>query len=316
MRDVDASVRPLAGSAARSAIEALAGELEGSVRPRASLASFTAMRVGGPAELLVVAESAGDLTGAVAAARRHGVPWRVLGGGCNVLIADRGLRGLVIVNRASSISIDGCTVWAESGAMLATVARRTLDAGLAGLAWASGLPGTVGGAVVGNAGAFEGDIAGTLRSATVLEPSGEALERDSGWFGFEYRHSRLKRQTDRPRVVLSVVFELEPGEEGALRARAEEVLRSRQTRHPSGATMGSTFKNPPGSYAGQLIEDAGLKGYSIGGARVSEHHANFLINEGDATAEDVLTLIQHVQAEVKRRLGVGLVLEIELLGWE
>lgn len=317
MPDADPRVRHLgAGEMTRPALEALAVDLGPRVRRQAQLAPFTAMRVGGPADLLIVVESSAGLAETVRAAQRHGVRWRVLGGGCNVLIADDGLRGLVIINRASALSIDGCMIRAESGAMLATVARKSTDAGLAGLVWATGLPGTVGGALVGNAGAFEGDIAASLESATVLEPDGELAGRASEWFGFDYRSSRLKRETDAPRAILDATFCLEPGNETVLRARADEVLRARRTGHPSGATMGSTFKNPPGEYAGQLIEEAGLKGHSVGGARVSEQHANFIINAGGATAESILALIRHVQAEVRRKFDIELELEIELLGWE
>lgn len=282
------------------------------------LAAYTAMRVGGPADALVVCERVDELVEAVSLARRCGVEWRLLGGGCNVLVADAGVRGLVIVNRAARIEFDGVMACAEAGAQLATLARAAVARGLAGLEWASGLPGTVGGAVVGNAGAFEGDIASALAAATVLEPGGEIVERPCEWFEFAYRTSRIKQiqgreMTQRP-VVLAATFKLQGGDSEALRARAEEILEWRRTRHPSGATMGSTFKNPPGSHAGYLIEQAGLCGYRVGGAKVSELHGNFIMNTGDATAADVWALIQHVRAEIKRRFDVDLELEIELAG--
>jgi len=307
------------------ALDALAETLGPRAQPGARLAPFTAMRVGGPADLLIVVESQDELARAVRAARRHEVAFRVLGGGCNVLIADQGVRGLLIINRAASISFENHVARAESGAKLAFLAREAVERSLTGMAWAAGLPGTVGGAVVGNAGAFGGDIAGTLCSGTVLGPDGEVVERENGWFDFEYRGSRLKgeggkRSGGRARpstqhVVLSASFQLEPGDRAALRARADEALAWRKAHHPLVATMGSTFKNPPGRYAGQLIEQAGLKGYRVGGASISEQHANFFVNDGDATAEDVLALISHTQAEVERQFGVKLVLEIELLGW-
>jgi UDP-N-acetylmuramate dehydrogenase len=305
-----------------SDLEALAEALGSSVRRDVSLAEFTSMRVGGPADLLVVAEDTRDVLRAVQLARQHGIAWRVIGGGCNVLIADQGLRGLVVVNRADTISFDGERVEADSGAKLTVLAQRTVDCGLAGLAWAAGLPGTVGGAVVGNAGAFGGDISEILRSATVLEPEGEVVERPNEWFEFRYRGSRIKRETrgrqgagSEDYVVLKASFELEQGDAEALRARADELLTWRRLRHPSGATMGSTFKNPEDNHAGRIIERAGLKGYRIGGAKISEQHANFLINIGNARAADVLALIQHAQAEVERQFGASLELEIELVGW-
>ena len=301
----------------RLALAKLLGE---GVRRKASLAPFTAMGVGGPADLVVVVDSVDELTCAVRAARRCGVPWRVLGCGCNVLVADEGIAGLVIINRAASISFDGCTVRAESGAKLATLARRTVDSGLVGMAWAAGLPGTVGGAVVGNAGAFDGDIASKLVSAVILEPGGRVVERENAWFSFTYRGSRLKHRSAEGghaatlHVVLAATFRLERDDEATLRARADEVLAWRRSHHPGGATMGSTFKNPQGGYAGELIERAGLKGHRVGGVMISEQHANFLVNLGDATAEDVLRLIGLIQVEVERQFGVELDLEIEVLG--
>jgi len=198
------------------------------------------------------------------------------------------------------------------------LADEAVRRGLGGLEWAAGLPGTVGGAVVGNAGAFEGNIAAVLRSATVLEPTGEVVERSNAWFEFDYRLSRIKRaegQGGGRSVVLAATFELQPGDPESLAARAAGFKEWRRTRHPAGATMGSTFKNPPDSHAGYLIEQAGLRGYRIGGAQVSELHGNFFMNTGSATAADVLALIEHVRAEVRRQFGVELELEIELLGW-
>lgn len=280
------------------------------------LAPYTAMRVGGPADLLVICRTTEEVVEAVERARAAGVPWRVLGGGCNILISDAGVRGLVVIHRAdrTRIEADGA-VWAEAGAPMALLARETAACGLAGLEWAAGLPGTVGGAVVGNAGAFGGDIASVLRRVTLLEPDGEVTERPAEWMEFSYRESRIKQMphSERP-VVLAATFALAPGDPAALAARIEEILAWRRTRHPSGATMGSTFKNPPGNHAGRLIEAAGLKGYRIGGAMVSELHANFLINTGSATAADVRALIRHIQAEVERQFGILLEPEVEFIG--
>ncbi len=306
-------------------MDTLAMALGRRVRRDEPLAHYTAMRVGGPADLLIVCESVDEVVRAVGLARRHGVPWRLMGGGCNVLVADSGVRGLVIVNRAARIGFDGEMVWAEAGALLAVLAREAVEHGLAGLEWAAGLPGTVGGAVVGNAGAFEGDIASVLRSATMLEPDGAVVERPAEWFEFKYRGSRIKGAGDQGSreqeaggegyVILAATFGLQQGDPESLAARAGEILEWRRTRHPSGATMGSTFKNPPGSHAGYLIERAGLQGYRIGGAQISELHGNFFMNTGDAAAADVLALIEHARAEVKRQFGLELELEIELVGW-
>ncbi len=284
------------------------------------LSAYTAMRVGGPADLLIVCESVDEIVRAVGLAREHGVPWMLLGGGCNVLVADAGVRGLVIVNKAAEVEFTGERVRAEAGASLSSLARETVERGLAGLEWAAGLPGTVGGAVVGNAGAFDGDIAGVLSSATVLEPDGTITERPNEWFEFGYRESRIKRAGEQGskgaggHVVLTAKFGLQAGDPQALAARAAEILEWRRTKHPSGATMGSTFKNPPGSHAGYLIEQAGLRGYRIGGAQISELHGNFFMNTGGATAADVLALIEYARSQVLRQFGIDLELEIELIG--
>jgi UDP-N-acetylmuramate dehydrogenase len=299
-------------------LDALAAALGERARRDEPLAPYTAMRIGGPADLLIVCEGVDEIVRAVEAARRHGVGWRLLGGGCNVLVADVGVRGLVIVNRTACIEFDGAVARAEAGALLAVLAREAVGHGLAGLEWAVGLPGTVGGAVVGNAGAFEGDVAAVLRSATVLSPDGEVVERPNEWFEFDYRLSRIKgagEQQGGRHVVLAATFGLRPSDLEALAARAEEILEWRKTRHPTGATMGSTFKNPPGSHAGYLIEQAGLRGTRIGGAQISELHGNFFMNTGAATAADVWALIEHARAEVRRQFGVELELEIELVGW-
>jgi UDP-N-acetylmuramate dehydrogenase len=332
-------------------LDALAAALGPRARRDEPLARYTAMRVGGPADLLIVCERTDDVVGAVELARRHNVPWRVLGGGCNVLVADRGVRGLVIVNRAARITFDPAAgvAWAEAGALLAVLAREAVERGLAGLEWAAGLPGAVGGAVVGNAGAFEGDVASVLRSATVLGPDSVVVERPNEWFEFDYRLSRIKRAGGRKQeaggrkqeaggrkqearsrkqearsrkqevggeghVVLAATFGLRPGDPEPLAVRADEILEWRRTRHPSGATMGSTFKNPPGSHAGYLIEQAGLQGTRIGGAQISALHGNFFMNTGTATAADVLALIEHARAQVKHQFGLELELEIELVG--
>ncbi|MDY7076958.1 MAG: UDP-N-acetylmuramate dehydrogenase [Chloroflexota bacterium] len=306
-----------------SDLDALAEALGRVARRDEPLAHHTAIRVGGPADLLIICESVDEVVRAVELARWHGVDWRLLGGGCNVLVSDEGLRGLVIVNRAARIEFglarDKEAARAETGAQLAVLAREAVGRGLMGLEWAAGLPGTVGGAVVGNAGAFEGDIAGVLHSATMLGPGGEVVERPADWFEFDYRSSRLKRGEQRGErggdVVLAATFLLRRNAPLALAARANEILEWRKTRHPSGATMGSTFKNPPDSHAGYLIEQAGLRGYRIGGAQISELHGNFFMNSGDATAADVLALIEYAQAGVRRQFGVELELEIELVGW-
>jgi UDP-N-acetylmuramate dehydrogenase len=300
-------------------LERLVEQLGERARRDVPLAPYTSMRVGGPADLLVTCSTADQVVEVVRMARDAGVPWRVLGGGCNVLVADAGVRGLVVLNRADRIGIAGDgIVWAESGAQMTLLSRQTVGSGLEGLVWAAGLPGTVGGAVVGNAGAFGGDVASVLSSAQVLERDGSLAERANDWFDFAYRDSRIKSMPgDQRPVVLSAAFQLAPGDPAVLRERAAGILAWRRERHPSGATMGSTFKNAPDAHAGRVIDGAGLKGYRIGGVEVSEQHANFFINTGEATAADVLALIRHVQQVVERQFGVELEPEVELVGeWE
>jgi UDP-N-acetylmuramate dehydrogenase len=286
----------------------------------ASLEKYTSSRVGGPAEWLVVAESVEELVEAVRAAQADGLPWRVLGGASNVLVSDAGVRGLVIVNRARQIVFeDDYVVYAESGANLAALARGCVARGWAGLEWAVGVPGTVGGAVVGNAGAHGGDTSGVLQSATVLE-AGEVVEWPVERLEYAYRNSVLKRDARRgvaSRVVLTATLALEPGDPAHLAQQADEFLERRKRIQPPGHSFGSMFKNPPGDYAGRLIEAAGLKGMQVGGAQVSPLHANFFVNTGGATAADMLALVELARQGVREQFGVELELEVELVGeWE
>lgn len=278
------------------------------------LRDYTSFRIGGPADLLVVARTVDELASAVTLAHESGVPWWVLGGGSNVLISDAGVRGLTIVNRCRAIRIDkGGTVWAESGALLARLARETIQAGLAGLEWAVSVPGTVGGAVVGNAGAHGGCVADCLSSVELLHPSGWRGVWPAAELELGYRSSRLK--TGRlAGVVLSAEFRLIPAPVETLRRRASGYLAYRRRTQPIVASAGSIFRNPPGDYAGRLIEAAGLKGTREGGAQFSTVHANFIVNLGGATARDVLCLIERAQRAVKERFGVTLEPEILFIG--
>lgn len=292
---------------------AVAQELGERARRAEPLARYSALGVGGPADLLVVAESPAELVAAVGAARSAELPWRVLGGLTNLLLPDEGLRGLVILNRARAVSWEpDYRLQVEAGASIAPLAREAVRRGWSGLTWAVGLPGTVGGAVVNNAGAFGGEIAGLLHAAEVLAPTGEVLTVTPEWFDFRYRCSRLKG-AGTAWVVLAVTLQLRPGDPEQLAAKAAEYTERRQRTQPPGRTLGSTFKNPPGDYAGRLIEAAGLKGARVGGITVSTQHANFFLNEGGGTAADFLALLKQVQVTVEQQCGVRLEPEIELL---
>jgi UDP-N-acetylmuramate dehydrogenase len=297
----------------------------GAVQANRTLARYTAFRIGGPAEILVVVESVVALRQAVTLAWEHQVPCRVLGGGSNVLISDTGTRGLVVVNRARGVAFpaslgqgpqaEGFSVKAESGASLSTVARQCVARGLAGLEWAANIPGTVGGAVVGNAGAWGGDVASTLMQALVLGPDGVVEEWPAERFEYGYRTSRLKYVRQAPKhVILEAEFALRRGEREALEDQVAGIVERRKATQPPGASCGSVFKNPPGDFAGRLVEAAGLKGRRVGGAQISTLHANFIVNQGGATAADVKALIDLARRAVQEAFDIGLELEIELVG--
>jgi len=282
------------------------------------LARYTAARIGGPADLFAAVHSVDELAAVVQAAWEYALPFHILGGGSNVLISDAGVRGLVILNRARAVRFDAEAtppqVWAESGANLGAVARQAAALGLGGLEWAAGIPGTLGGAVVGNAGAHGGEIADHLLLAEILHREGGRQTMRAAELGFAYRSSRLKRDLAGQAVVLATSLRLERRPVEAIRARMDELVAYRRRTQPPGASMGSMFKNPPGDYAGRLIEAAGLKGTRIGDAEISLLHGNFFVNRGQATAADVRALIDLAQRTVAERFGVQLELEIELLG--
>lgn len=282
----------------------------------APLARYTSARIGGPADWLAVVESVEALIETVRVARERGLAWRVLGSGSNVLVADAGVRGVVIVNRARRVVLEETgRVYAESGANLSSLARSCIAHGLAGLEWAVSVPGTVGGAVVGNAGAHGSDVAQGLRHAEVLEPDGRVTEWPVEKFEYGYRDSLLKRWAHPAApVVLGATFALTPGDPAELVAQADGFVAQRKRTQPPGASMGSMFKNPVGDYAGRLIEAAGLKGTRVGGAQISPVHANFVVNVGHARAADVKALIDLAREQVRKRFGVELELEIELVG--
>jgi UDP-N-acetylmuramate dehydrogenase len=283
------------------------------------LARYTAARLGGPTDWLYVAkDSLDELIEVVKSAWEEGMPVRVLGGGTNVLVSDKGVRGLVVINDVSEIEFGdwhgGRNVAATSGVGLTVLARKCQSKGLSGLEWAVSVPGTVGGAVVNNAGAHGGDIAACLGDAVVLDVEQGPHLMSLADLAYAYRYSSLKARADRRFLVLMATFTLKPDDPQRIQARMDEFIVYRKRTQPPGASLGSIFKNPPGDYAGRLIEAAGLKGYQVGGAQVSPIHANFFINVGGAAASDYFALIQHVRELVAMKTGVTLELEIELMG--
>ncbi len=281
------------------------------------LAPYTSARIGGPADYLLVVRFSQELASAAQVLWQMGVPFRILGAGANVLVSDGGVREVVILNQAREIKFPEEEteqgVWAESGAALAVVARLTVQRGWTGLEWAVTVPGTIGGAVVGNAGAYQGDMAHSLRMVEILQQDGQPETWSVERLEYGYRDSWLKRHPGLA-VVLSARFGLNASTPEAARAKAEGFTQERRRSQPPGASMGSTFRNPPGDNAGRLIEAAGLKGLKQGGAQISPKHANFIVNVGGATAADVMALIQAAREAVRDRFSVNLELEIELLG--
>lgn len=291
------------------------------VRADEPLARHTSYRIGGPADLLVCIESVGELAAAVILARKSSVPYFILGAGTNILVSDRGVRGVVIKNQAKAVTWrlgdDQALVTAESGASLSRLARQTARQGWAGLAWACGIPGTVGGGVVQNAGAHSSCMADVLQSVTVLDDHDVARSVPAGELEFVYRGSVFKKKADRAWVILSADIKLQRGDPAELTSRIADYDAWRRAHQPVRDSCGSVFKNPPADYAGRLIEAASLKGERSGEAEISPLHANFFLNTGGATADDVMTLIDRARHEVMLQFGVALELEIELVGrWE
>jgi len=284
------------------------------------MSSYTTARVGGNADAMIAVGSGEELEHAVLALWKLKVPFLILGSGANMLVSDRGIRGVVILNRAHDIKIDAegnpPSVWAESGAILGTIARRASLRGLSGLEWAATVPGTLGGAIYGNAGAYGSDISNSLVMAEILHPISGRQFWTPDKMEYGYRMSSLKRNPGQA-VILAARLRLEHSNPEVVKATIAELSTKRKASQPPGASLGSMFKNPPGDYAGRLIEAAGLKGVRIGGVQVSPVHANFFVNDESATASDYMNLIKLVRRTVKNKFKIELELEIEPIGqWE
>jgi len=281
------------------------------------LAGYTSARIGGPADALLVVRSAEELAGAVTALWNEDLPFVLLGGGSNVLVSDQGVRGLVVINRARGVTVEERAtppgMRAESGATLNDVAQRAARAGLTGLEWAATVPGTLGGAVYGNAGAFGGDMASSLVSVELLHRKDGRQTWPALRMDYDYRTSVLKR-SHAPAVILSARLALEPGDPQAIQEKMNGFSTARRQTQPPGASLGSMFKNPTGDFAGRLIEAAGLKGTRIGNAEISPAHANFFVNHGETRAADIQALIELARKTVAEKSGIHLELEIELIG--
>lgn len=279
-----------------------------------SMGRHTTFRTGGPSAYFVKPATAGELAAVLELCRQQQMPYYILGNGSNLLVSDQGYDGVVVeIGKAwSQVTVTGNRLTAGAGTMLASVAREALKASLTGLEFAAGIPGTIGGAVVMNAGAYGSEIKQVLRRVTVLTAEGEVKQLAASELELGYRTSCILKCGY---VVLAAVFELQPGDYTTILARMEELSGQRQSKQPlEYPSAGSTFKRPEGYFAGKLIEDAGLRGFRVGGAQVSEKHCGFVINYDHATAADIMDLCREVQRKVKEQFGVSLEMEVKTLG--
>ena len=296
------------------ALEKYALSLECSAEREVSMKNYTSFKVGGPAELFLSPEDAGQTAKLVRFCEKEEIPVFVLGKGSNILVSDRGIKGAVIyTGKQCGISlVNENTVRAQSGASLAQLCTFALENSLSGLEFAYGIPGTVGGAVFMNAGAYGGEMKDVLLNSEYVSTDGTSGELDNEAMELSYRHSAYENGN---LVITAASVRLAPADRNEIKSTMNDILARRKEKQPlEYPSAGSTFKRPEGNFAGALIEQCGLKGVSVGGAQVSEKHAGFIINRGGATAADILSLIKHVQARVKAQTGVSLETEIRLIG--
>jgi UDP-N-acetylmuramate dehydrogenase len=312
---LDAAWRPLADANPPAKLQLLKNE---------PVARYTSFRIGGPADFLARPADVASLRAALDWAREARLPVTIIGGGSNLICADRGIRGLAISYRAEGAPLevleegDIIRLRVPAQRMLSSVARYCCERGWAGMDWAVGLPGTIGGAVANNAGAHGTEMIDNLEGLAVIGPDGVEREHERSWLGARYRHTILRSgdAAERPAgtLVTAAILRLRRGDRERLLALADEHAAWRKEHQPRRPCAGSIFKNPPGTYAGYLIEQAGLKGYQVGGAQISTLHANFIVNVGGATGADVIAIIRHAQAVVRERFGVAMETEVEFIG--
>ena len=281
---------------------------------QAPMSEYTTLRIGGPADILVTAQSTEEIAYLVRTANEHHIPMLMLGNGSNLLVRDGGIRGLVVQfgEEMTAISVEGTRLTAKAGASLAAVSREAARHALGGLCYACGIPGTVGGGVYMNAGAYGGELKETISQVEAITMDGQIHIYSGDEMHFGYRHSRAQEET---MIITSVTFSLNPGDKDVLFTDMKEFNRRRNEKQPMDVpSAGSTFKRPEGHFAGQLIDQSGLRGIRVGDAQVSEKHAGFLVNTGNATAADFLTLIALVQKTVQEKHGVLLTPEVRIVG--
>lgn len=279
------------------------------------MSRHTTFRIGGPADIFIIPRSVPEIALLTDTLRRYSISYFILGNGSNLLVSDRGFRGAVIqIDRnLQNIETDGMEIRAEAGALLSRLASAACEKALTGLEFASGIPGTIGGACVMNAGAYGGEIKDVLKNVTILDENDNVRTISVQEMLPGYRCSRIQLE---PWIVLGAELCLTPGDPEQIRARMDELKKKRTAKQPlEFPSAGSTFKRPEGSFAGALIDGAGLRGFRVGGAQISEKHCGFVINRGGATAADVTELIRRVQDTVERKSGVHLEPEIRMLGF-
>lgn len=283
------------------------------IRKKEPLARHTTMEVGGPADLFLQPLNKKALAAAIKILKDHQLPFILLGGGSNVIAADRGVRGAVISTRnLQQTKIQGELATAEAGILLSDFCHRLAEAGLSGLEFAAGIPGTLGGAIYMNAGAYGGEIKDCLETAEILNAEGQLQRFQASELKLKYRSSLLQQED---LIALSASFKLRKRPVSEIRAEIQELKERRWAKQPmEKPSAGSIFKRPPGNYAGRLIEEAGLKGHRIGGAMVSPKHAGFIVNIGEATARDIIELIIEVRERVYQKFGIRLETEPRLIG--
>lgn len=286
---------------------------DGKVIVDAPMKEHVHFRVGGPADILLIPQSKEEVTKSIKICNENNIPFYIVGNGSNLLVRDGGMRGVVIkLNEIKNIKVYGDILEAECGAMLKAVTDKALENHLSGIEFACGIPGTVGGAVCMNAGAYFGEISDVIESAEVIDECGLVQELNAEELELGYRTSIIMTKHY---VVLSAKFKLKIGNEQEIKEVLDDLTQKRESKQPlEYPSAGSTFKRPVGYFAGKLIQDAGLKGHQIGGAMVSEKHSGFIINKDKATAKDILDLINHVQEEVKKEFDVDLHPEVRIIG--
>lgn len=308
-------------------ISALREEFKDAVKLNVPMAKYSSTRVGGKADVLILTTNAAELEKVITRLWSIDLPYIILGGCTNILISDRGIREVVILNRARGLKgievnfmKDPPVIKADSAVNFGLLARKAAQLGLSGLEWANGIPGTLGGAIAGNAGAHGSEIANSLLVADILQRNRNRqtqLPSIVTWtneqFEFGYRSSIIKKMRGEA-IILNAVLQVNRADANIIQEKTQDLVAYRQRTQPPGASMGSMFKNPAGDYAGRLIEQAGLKGAQAGGAQISQVHGNFFINSGNASATDILNLIRMAQKTVFENSGIHLELEIELIG--